>query len=57
MRYSFHPLAKRELNDAVEHYNECRDDLGIEFIEEAPYPAIPSSMAALFKEHPPLSYE
>ena len=35
MRYSFHPLAKRELNDAVEHYNECRDDLGIEFIEEA----------------------
>jgi plasmid stabilization system protein ParE len=34
MKYSFHPLARQELKDAIDHYNKCRDDLGAIFIEE-----------------------
>ena len=34
MTYSFHPLAEKELNDAIDYYNECQDGLGIEFAKE-----------------------
>jgi len=33
MKYSFHPLAKKELIEAVEYYEECRG-LGMEFSKE-----------------------
>ncbi len=39
MTYSFHPLAEKELNDAIDYYNKCQDGLGIEFAEEV-YKAI-----------------
>ena len=39
MTYSFHPLAEKELNDAIAYYNECQDGLGIEFAKEV-YKAI-----------------
>ncbi len=31
MKYSFHPAAEKELNDAVDYYNECQSGLGLEF--------------------------
>ena len=34
MKYSFHPLARKELIDAIDYYNECQDKLGIIFAEE-----------------------
>ncbi len=34
MKYSFHPLARKELIDAIEYYNECEDRLGLIFAEE-----------------------
>jgi len=34
MTYSFHPLAVKELNDAIDYYNECQNGLGIEFAQE-----------------------
>ena len=34
MNFSFHPLARSELNDAVDYYEECQKNLGIEFLEE-----------------------
>ena len=34
MKYSFHPDAAQELNDAIDYYNECQDDLGFEFADE-----------------------
>ncbi len=39
MTYSFHPLAKEELNETISYYNECQDGLGIEFAQEV-YKAI-----------------
>jgi len=39
MKYSFHPLARKELNEAIEYYNKCQDRLGIEFAIEV-YKAI-----------------
>ncbi len=39
MTYSFHPLAKEELNETIIYYNECQDELGIEFAREV-YKAI-----------------
>ncbi len=34
MNYSFHPLARKELDEAIDYYNECQDGLGIEFARE-----------------------
>lgn len=34
MKYSFHPVAERELNKAIDYYNECQDGLGLEFAKE-----------------------
>lgn len=34
MKYSFHPAAEKELNDAVDYYNECQSGLGLEFAKE-----------------------
>ncbi len=34
MRFSFHPSAQKELNEAIDYYNKCQDELGIEFAEE-----------------------
>lgn len=34
MRYSFHPDAKKEFNEAIEYYNECQQNLGLEFAKE-----------------------
>jgi hypothetical protein len=34
MKYSFHPLAKIELSEAVNYYQECQTGLGTEFVEE-----------------------
>ena len=34
MHYSFHPEAEQELNDSIDYYNECQDNLGFEFAEE-----------------------
>ena len=34
MNYSFHPMAERELNEAIDYYNECQDGLGLEFAKE-----------------------
>ena len=39
MKYSFHPLASKELNEAIDYYNGCQDNLGIEFASEV-YTAI-----------------
>lgn len=39
MKYSFHPLARKELFEAIDYYNECQDTLGIEFAKEV-YKAI-----------------
>ena len=39
MKYSFHPSARKELHEAIEYYNECQDNLGIEFAVEV-YKAI-----------------
>lgn len=39
MKYSFHPLARKELNEAVDYYNGCQDNLGVEFAIEV-YTAI-----------------
>jgi mRNA-degrading endonuclease RelE of RelBE toxin-antitoxin system len=32
--YSFHPEAEKELNEAIEYYNKCKNGLGFEFTEE-----------------------
>ncbi len=34
MQYSFHPEAEQELNDSIDYYNECQENLGFEFAEE-----------------------
>ncbi|OFZ55541.1 MAG: plasmid stabilization protein [Bdellovibrionales bacterium RIFOXYB2_FULL_36_6] len=34
MNYSFHPDAEKELNEAVDYYNECQNGLGLEFAKE-----------------------
>jgi plasmid stabilization system protein ParE len=34
MKFSFHPLAQRELHEAIDYYNECQEELGIEFAKE-----------------------
>ena len=34
MNYSFHPLAEVELNEGIEHYNNCKLNLGFEFAKE-----------------------
>ncbi|OHC02559.1 MAG: plasmid stabilization protein [Planctomycetes bacterium RIFCSPLOWO2_12_FULL_40_19] len=34
MKYSFHPSAKKELNEAIDYYNDCQDKLGLEFSKE-----------------------
>lgn len=34
MKYSFHPAAEEELNEAIDYYNECQDDLGLAFAKE-----------------------
>lgn len=34
MKYSFHPTAERELNNAVGYYNERQNGLGLEFAKE-----------------------
>jgi plasmid stabilization system protein ParE len=34
MNYSFHPLARKELDEAIDYYNECQDGLGVEFARE-----------------------
>ena len=34
MKYSFHPLAEKEFQEAVEYYNKLRTGLGIQFAEE-----------------------
>ena len=39
MRYSFHPSAEFELNEAIDYYEECRPGLGLEFAREV-YSAI-----------------
>ncbi len=39
MRFSFHPLADIELDDAIRYYEECEPGLGLELAEEV-YSAI-----------------
>lgn len=34
MKYSFHPLAVAELNEAIDYYEELQSDLGLEFAKE-----------------------
>jgi hypothetical protein len=34
LKYSFHQAAEKELNDAVDYYNECQSGLGQEFAKE-----------------------
>ncbi len=34
MNFSFHPLARTELNQAVDYYNDCDADLGYDFLQE-----------------------
>lgn len=34
MRYSFHPLAKAELYEAIDYYEECQSGLGLDFAKE-----------------------
>jgi len=34
LKYSFHPAAEKELNDAVDYYNDCQNGLGLEFTKE-----------------------
>lgn len=34
MNYSFNPSDQKELDDAVEYYNEIEVGLGIEFVKE-----------------------
>ena len=34
MKYSFHPAAETELNQAVEYYNQCQKGLGLEFLKD-----------------------
>ena len=34
MKYSFHPAAEKELNDAIDYYNERQNGLGLEFAKE-----------------------
>ena len=34
MNYSFHPLAIKELNEAIDYYNECQVGLGLKFVKE-----------------------
>lgn len=34
MKYSFHPTAETELNQAVDYYNKCQGGLGQEFAKE-----------------------
>ena len=34
MKYSFHPAAERELNQAVDYYNRSQGGLGLEFAKE-----------------------
>ena len=34
MIYSFHPDAELELNDSVDYYQECKENLGVEFAYE-----------------------
>jgi len=34
LKYSFHPAAEKELNDAVDYYNDCQCGLGLEFAKE-----------------------
>ena len=34
MTYSFHPDAEIEFNQAIDYYEECQDDLGLEFVAE-----------------------
>ncbi len=44
MTFSFHPAAEQELNDAVDYYNGCRNDLGLQFAKEI-YAAIRNILA------------
>lgn len=34
MTYSFHPAAEIEFNNAIDYYEECGKDLGLEFSQE-----------------------
>jgi len=34
MIYSFHPVAEVELNNAIDYYEECKQNLGLEFANE-----------------------
>ncbi|HOS97927.1 MAG TPA: type II toxin-antitoxin system RelE/ParE family toxin [Deltaproteobacteria bacterium] len=34
MRYSFHPIAVAELNEAIDYYEELQSGLGFEFAKE-----------------------
>ncbi len=44
MKYSFHPAAENELYQAVNYYNRCQDNLGLEFAKEV-YSSIQSILA------------
>jgi len=34
LKYSFHPAAEKELNDAIDYYSERQRGLGLEFAKE-----------------------
>ncbi len=34
MKFTFHPEAKLELNQAVDYYNNCQPSLGLDFLRE-----------------------
>jgi hypothetical protein len=34
LKYSFHPSAEKELNDAIDYYNECQRGVGLEFAKK-----------------------
>jgi plasmid stabilization system protein ParE len=34
MTFSFHPRAEKEFNQAIDYYEECQVNLGLEFVDE-----------------------
>jgi hypothetical protein len=34
MTFSFHPEAEKEFNQAIDYYEECQVNLGLDFVDE-----------------------
>jgi hypothetical protein len=50
MNYAFHPEAKAELNEAVDYYNGCQPELGLDFAREV-YAAIQNTLRIQRRGH------